>query len=87
MDENLSDVIVRLLFAAVLLYHVFNVAESILEFVVITQKSVAFTVSGNHVLKFFCDHVMVLFVAANVDAGDCAEHSWQANERDINEEV
>ena len=60
MDENLSDVIVRLLFAAVLLYHVFNVAESILEFVVITQKSVAFTVSGNHVLEFFCDHVMVL---------------------------
>ena len=87
MDENLSNVIVRLLLAAVLVYHVFNVAEAILEFVVITQKSVAFTVSGNNVLEFFCDHVMVLFVAENVDAGDRAEHNWQANERDINEDV
>ncbi len=87
MDEDFSNVIVRLFLATMLLYHVFDVTEAVLELIIITQKSVTIAVSSSNVLEFFCDNVVVLFVAANVDAWDRTKHSWQTNERDVHEYV
>lgn len=87
MDEDFSNVIVRLFLATMLLYHVFDVAEAVLELIIITQKSVTIAVSSSNVLEFFCDYVVVLFVATNVDAWDSTKHNWQADEHDVHEYV
>ena len=72
--EDLSNFIAILLLTTMMFNNVFNAVKSIIK-LVLTTKSRLPSPSAAITLEFFWNHVMVLFVAANGDAGDRAEHS------------